>query len=592
VRDRRVLAVAGLTVLGLALRLAGIRQSLAGDELFTYAAVVGRPLTDVFSAVKEGGENSPPFFFVLSWAAAKLGDPSVTIRLPSVLLGTATIPLLYALGARTVGRNAGLVAAGLLALSPFALFYSVEARSYATLIFLVTLSSLALVRALEDGRARWWALYALASCAVLYTHYFGVFVLAVQAAWVLAARRGQVRPLLAANAAVALAYLPWLPSFFGQHGDEIDVLAFYKPLNAGAVARESLRLFPGHPEVPWNELPGRAATLALAGAVVVAAVVAGRDLAARRDWRSRPRLGSMVTLVVLLAVASPLGFLAYSAAGPETFIARYLSPSLPAILLLLGLLLAALPRGLAPALTAIVLVAVSVGTVKALEQANERPDYREAAHFVDERVRPGDEVVDRSITLGASSRRLRRGGRQTSLAVYLGHDSQIADRPELPPAVRRAAPGRRIFVVGPRAAPDLPAGWPARLLEQRDYAGTVPLRVLVYLRTPGPVPAAPRATDAERRAPVIRRCLRTRGFASSPRPDSEPGVPALDVELPGGGRAVVVIHDTAAAARAALPRLRAFLGRTGGDARTVGSALVGYVGAPDPGDAARVEGCL
>ena len=48
----------------------------------------------------------------------------------------------------------GSAGAAFVALSPFAIFYSTEARPYATMAFLVALSSLALISALEDGASR------------------------------------------------------------------------------------------------------------------------------------------------------------------------------------------------------------------------------------------------------------------------------------------------------------------------------------------------------------------------------------------------------------------------------------------------------
>ncbi len=51
---------------------------------------------------------------------------------------------------RTVGRRAALVAAALTALSPFLIFYSAEARGYELMIALVLVSTLALLRAVEQ----------------------------------------------------------------------------------------------------------------------------------------------------------------------------------------------------------------------------------------------------------------------------------------------------------------------------------------------------------------------------------------------------------------------------------------------------------
>ena len=81
--DTTLAAVGLLTLVALALRLPHIGESLVGDEMYAYAEVHGRSFSEVFERVREGGENSPPLFFVLAWLSMKLGgDPTVLIRLP------------------------------------------------------------------------------------------------------------------------------------------------------------------------------------------------------------------------------------------------------------------------------------------------------------------------------------------------------------------------------------------------------------------------------------------------------------------------------------------------------------------------------
>ena len=57
---------------------------------------------------------------------------------------------------------------------------------------------------------------SVARALVLYTHYTGVFAIAAQAAWAFWAGRERLRQVALANAAVAVAYLAWVPSFFNQ----------------------------------------------------------------------------------------------------------------------------------------------------------------------------------------------------------------------------------------------------------------------------------------------------------------------------------------------------------------------------------------
>jgi mannosyltransferase len=83
----------------------------------------------------------PPLYTLLLrlWAAPVGLDP-FALRYPSVLAGVLSVPLLARLGVRLFGPGVGLVAAALLALSPFAVHHSQEVRMY-TLLPMVTLLS-------------------------------------------------------------------------------------------------------------------------------------------------------------------------------------------------------------------------------------------------------------------------------------------------------------------------------------------------------------------------------------------------------------------------------------------------------------------
>jgi hypothetical protein len=87
-----LLAVGGLTLLAFALRLSGIDQSLFGDEVILFNVVHDRGLGDLLEVVHDT-ESTPPLHFLLAWASAQIGDPTIWVRLPSVLLGAATVPL-------------------------------------------------------------------------------------------------------------------------------------------------------------------------------------------------------------------------------------------------------------------------------------------------------------------------------------------------------------------------------------------------------------------------------------------------------------------------------------------------------------------
>ncbi|HWI97064.1 MAG TPA: glycosyltransferase family 39 protein [Solirubrobacterales bacterium] len=216
-RNGALWALALLTALGAAMRFASLDvQSYHHDEVITALRVIPGSFTDMLHAVKNS-ESNPPLYYVLAWGWAKaFGTHEVGLRSLSALLGTATIPLAYCIGAELAHRRAGLIAAALLAVNPMLIWYSQEARSYALLVFFSAASLLFFVRALRTRGARDLALWALASALALCSHYFAVFAVAIEALWLLIALRGRWRVVFPALAAVGLVGLALVPLISAQ----------------------------------------------------------------------------------------------------------------------------------------------------------------------------------------------------------------------------------------------------------------------------------------------------------------------------------------------------------------------------------------
>ena len=116
------------------------------------------------------------------------------------LIGSATIPALYLAGRRWYGDRAGAIAAALLAVAPFAIYYSGEARYYALSALVAVLALWAYRVGVDEGR--WWP-FAVATALCLYSFYFAALV---PVALVAIGRRGGAFQLLLAG----VAFLPWI----------------------------------------------------------------------------------------------------------------------------------------------------------------------------------------------------------------------------------------------------------------------------------------------------------------------------------------------------------------------------------------------
>jgi 4-amino-4-deoxy-L-arabinose transferase-like glycosyltransferase len=462
------LLVAAITVAGLLLRLPSYNDSLFGDELSTYFVVTGHSLGGVLGLVSSQQEVTPPLFFILAWLTAKLGDPSETIRLTSLIAGTAAIPLTYALGACTVGRAAGVVGAALLALSPFQIFFSTEARAYELTLLVVLLSTLALLRALSRGGLRWWIAYGGLSCAAMYTHYAAAFVLVAQLGWALWTHREAWPELVMANGGATLAYLPWVPGYLDDRNGP-NVIGFVEPFGLHAIRAALENWSIGHPYISPTVLPGSTAVaLALAG-VLLGTV--GMLMTIRRHRGTRWRPSDRAVLVVLLAIATPVGVAIYSAHGPTIWQSKNLIASSPGLALAAGGLLTSGRGLLRTSAVALVLAAFAIGGAKMLASVNQRPDYKGVARYIERTGGPGDPVVEVPFTanpLSGLQVALAKPGRWTSgqhptlrvgipklrtqLRARAKHLPQLAPLPVPKPEVlardaARDARGGKLFVV-------------------------------------------------------------------------------------------------------------------------------------------------
>ena len=175
-----------ICLLGFGLRVYQLEgQSLWNDEgLSVYRAKQSTAVilanTITIDGVDTTDTNPPLYFLALHFWSFLSGNGVFGLRFLGVLFGLLNIPLIYHLGRYLHSTAVGLVAAFLLAISPFHIWQTQEMRNYTLLLLFNLLSIYALFRFVFDNNRRWgWLiLWGVSAVAGLYTHYFGAFVLA------------------------------------------------------------------------------------------------------------------------------------------------------------------------------------------------------------------------------------------------------------------------------------------------------------------------------------------------------------------------------------------------------------------------------
>ncbi|MFV0337141.1 MAG: glycosyltransferase family 39 protein [Chthoniobacterales bacterium] len=145
------------------------------------------PFRDTLYSYKK--PNNHIFYSLTSkllWHISRLFRPANTrdfadwvLRIPALIGGLVGVFFLGLLLARYVSPYAGVLAAWLLAIHPWYLRYTTEARGYAQALGFLPLTLLCWERALSTHRWRWWFAFAAAQFCLLYSFLGAFYVLLV-----------------------------------------------------------------------------------------------------------------------------------------------------------------------------------------------------------------------------------------------------------------------------------------------------------------------------------------------------------------------------------------------------------------------------
>jgi mannosyltransferase len=213
-----------VVLLGSALRLlSGLAyRSLWLDEIAT-VTFVSSSFSRLITLVLMDAVH-PPLYYFCVFCIVPWGQSEFWLRFPSIVFGVLAIPLTYQLGKACYGRTTGILAAFLLAINPFHIWYSQESRMYSLLLCLTVAVGYFFVKTLQTGGLKWWAALVISSSLAYFTHYFALLLPASQFVFlVVTLRRRPIffRKWVVAQFIAFLPLVPWLYLLFHQ-----EVLSF------------------------------------------------------------------------------------------------------------------------------------------------------------------------------------------------------------------------------------------------------------------------------------------------------------------------------------------------------------------------------
>ncbi len=178
---QEIVLISILTIIAIALRSYYMAQKpLWLDEIYGYQLGQVGLIRIIQNSLYD---PNPPLYYLLQWAASGFGlwQSEWALRWPSVLAGCLTVLFTYKLGRHYTDSISAFLGALLIAISPYHIFYSQEARS-ATLITLLSAITMFFVIKLlaSPGRKELWILYGLFTLGGLYANYSFVLITSIQ----------------------------------------------------------------------------------------------------------------------------------------------------------------------------------------------------------------------------------------------------------------------------------------------------------------------------------------------------------------------------------------------------------------------------
>ena len=140
-----------------------------------------KSIRDTANSLAVDEPQHPPLYFAAErlWMGA-FGDSVVAARSLSALAGAIALLGMFWLARELfpTSQSAPWIAVALVAVSPFHVAYSHEAREYSTWAAMTFISTAAMLRAIRHPGRGWWVLYALAVAAGCYTDLIFGYVVA------------------------------------------------------------------------------------------------------------------------------------------------------------------------------------------------------------------------------------------------------------------------------------------------------------------------------------------------------------------------------------------------------------------------------
>jgi uncharacterized membrane protein len=362
--DPKVL-LAGIVLAGLALRLVDAGSRINTDEGYSWL-VASAPSAGSFLSRLARFENTPPLFYLLLVPLPLHSE--FWLRVPSIVAGTLSIPVLYAVVRPLLGLRAALLSALGLAVAPFAVSFADFSRGFMVAGLGILVALLGAQRITSGAGRRWWWCYVVGGAVAMYSEYYSaIYLVAIIVALVVLAdpRRLPRRDAILFGVLPFVLFLPWIPELVRSLGDVSKTKLPLPPggMSVGLVRDALVPLFYGAHGAAASAGARSLQALALVGVLGWACVRLWRHASRQAFWL----LAAVMVMVLVL-------YFAVSVVHTDIFKSRYMTTVIPFAVAVVAGAVAGLRWHRAVSVAAAALVALGVAIVITRASREYEPD--------------------------------------------------------------------------------------------------------------------------------------------------------------------------------------------------------------------------
>jgi uncharacterized membrane protein len=383
-----------IVLIGTFLRLYQLStQSIWVDEGFS--VWISKMSVPLMVQVASGDVHPPLYYFLLHYWMMVFGTSASAVRLLSVLFGVLAIPMIYVVGRQLFNKEVGLVAALILALSSFNIYYSQETRMYSLMVLLALLSMYFFWRFLQQSNLVSSVGYVLSTTLLVYTHYYGLLVVIGQNIYVVTLlllskhRAYRLRDWAVLQAIVLTLFVPWMIILVKQILQRQALAASFALPAIATIA------------ATFSSYSGSTALLALFLGLSVLSLFAYQKVRGAMDWKAPLKALQSYAWSLHIANVEPVYFLfvwlvfiniiPFIISVP--YLARYTIAASVALYLLVAKGTGNINHRLTKVAVIGVIVVLSVANLQGYYSSITRPQAREATQLIDANYKSGDLVL-------------------------------------------------------------------------------------------------------------------------------------------------------------------------------------------------------